>query len=109
MRENQIIGVEDLNIKGMVKNRRLAKSISSVSWSEFFRMLDYKCAWYGSSLMKIDRFYPSSQVCSVCGCQNPDIKNLSIREWDCPQCNSHHDRDVNAAKNILSQALTQIN
>ena len=106
-RENQTIAVEHLNVKGMLKNHKLAKSISDVSWYEFFRMLGYKTELHGGELLKIDSFYPSSQICSSCGYQNQEIKNLSIREWACPKCGAHHDRDINAAKNILSRALEE--
>lgn len=106
-RENQTIAVEHLNIKGMLKNHRLAKSISDVSWSEFFRQLEYKTELHGGELLKIDMFYPSSQLCSNCGYQNAEIKNLSVREWTCPKCGTHHDRDFNAAKNILHKALVE--
>ena len=104
-RENQTVAVEHLNIKGMLRNHKLAKSISDVSWSEFFRQLSYKTERHGGELLKVDTFYPSSQTCSVCGYQNPLTKDLSVREWDCPACGTHHDRDVNAAKNILRKAL----
>uniref|UniRef100_UPI0022DF06CC RNA-guided endonuclease TnpB family protein n=2 Tax=Mitsuokella multacida TaxID=52226 RepID=UPI0022DF06CC len=90
---------------GMLRNHKLAKSISDVSWSEFFRQLSYKTERHGGELLKVDTFYPSSQTCSVCSYQNPLTKDLSVREWDCPACGSHHDRDVNAAKNILRKAL----
>ena len=107
VRENQTIAVEHLNVKGMLKNHRLAKSISDVSWSEFFRQLEYKTELHGGELLKIDMFYPSSQICSNCGHQNAEIKNLSIRKWVCPKCGAHHDRDINAAKNILRKALEE--
>jgi putative transposase len=104
-RENQTVAVEHLNVKGMLRNHRLAKSISDASWSEFFRQLTYKAELHGGELLKVDTFYPSSQTCSACGYQNPLTKDLSVREWDCPKCGTHHDRDVNAAKNILRKAL----
>ena len=106
--ENQVIVSENLQIKNMVKNHRLAKSISDVSWYELTRQLEYKTAWNVRKYIKIDIFYASSQTCSDCGYQNVNTKDLSVREWVCPICGTKHDRDVNAAKNILAEGLRQI-
>lgn len=108
IRNYDVICLEDLNVSGMVKNHNLAKAISDCSWSEFVRMLQYKAEWYGRIISKIDRFYPSSQTCNCCGCVNPITKDLSVREWTCPKCGVTHDRDVNAAKNILKQGLLAV-
>jgi putative transposase len=101
VRENQVIAVEDLSVKNMVKNRKLALSLSDASWGEIVRQLEYKCNWYGRTFVKIDRWFPSSKRCGHCG-HIVDKLPLNIREWDCPKCGTHHDRDVNAAKNILA-------
>ena len=106
IRDNQTICVEDLNIKGMVKNRRLSRAISDVSWSKFFTMLEYKASWYGNKVIKVPTMYPSSQTCSCCGYQNPIVKNLAVRNWECPVCHTKHDRDKNAAINILHKGLS---
>jgi len=107
IRRYDIICIEDLNVKGMVRNHHLAKSISDASWGAFLNMLTYKAEWHSKKVVKIDRFFPSSQTCNVCGHVNKDVKDLSVREWKCPACHSHHDRDVNAAINILCVGLKQ--
>lgn len=104
VRENQMIGVESLKIKNMQKNHRLAQAISDVAWSEFFQLLAYKGLWYGCDVVKVPTDYPSSQTCHVCGYKNTLVKNLAVREWECPHCHTVHDRDRNAAKNILAKA-----
>lgn len=106
VRENQTICIENLNVKGMLRNHKLAKAISSVSWSKFFDMLEYKATWYGNEIIKVPTMYPSSQICSCCGYKNPLVKNLSVREWICPECRTKHDRDYNASINILNKGLS---
>ncbi len=107
VRENQTIAVEDLAVKNMMKNRNLALAIADASWSELIRQLEYKAAWYGRTLVKIDRWFPSSKRCGHCG-HVVDKLPLDIREWDCPECGTHHDRDVNAANNIKAAGLAVI-
>jgi putative transposase len=104
VRENQTIAVEDLAVKNMVKNRKLALSISNASWGELVRQLEYKCDWYGRTLVKIERWFPSSKRCGNCG-HIVEKMPLNIREWECPKCGTKHDRDLNAAKNILAAGL----
>ena len=103
--ENQVIVVEDLNVKEMFQNKNIAKVLGDISISKFINMLEYKARWYGRRLIKVGRYYPSSQLCNNCGYQNKKIKDYSIRTWQCPRCESVHDRDYNAANNILDKGI----
>jgi putative transposase len=94
-------------VKNLLKNHKLAQAIADASWSELVRQLEYKCQWYGRTLVKIDRWFPSSKRCGHCG-HIVDKLPLDIREWDCPECGTHHDRDINAAQNILAAGLAVI-
>lgn len=107
--ENQIICLEDLQVSAMLKSKEQSKNISEVSWTTFRNLLEYKASWYGRIISVIDKSFPSRQLCSACGYQNKEVKNLGLRNWTCPICSSNHDRDLNASSNILKEGLRIIN
>ncbi|WKB36241.1 IS200/IS605 family element RNA-guided endonuclease TnpB [Terrilactibacillus sp. S3-3] len=105
VKNHDVIGMENLSVSNLLQNHHLAKAISEVSWSRFKTMIEYKAKWYGKCVVTVAKNFPSSQLCSCCGYQNKDVKQLGLREWDCPKCHAHHDRDMNASINLKNEAI----